>query len=215
MKNIVSGFMVLSIIIWGAGCVAVDNAEQGAMVGAAGGAIIGSLLGGSSGNALLGAIVGAAIGGAAGAYIGRYMDRQAAEMQQDVEGADVERVGEGIFVAFDIGLFFEPGSYVLLAPGRARLDRMAVVLDRYPDTHVYIEGRAYAPGTFAPDGPLAERRARVMADYLAGRNLSPARFTARGFSANGPSGEHIAQRRMGLAIMANDALKSRARAQAR
>ena len=42
-----------------------------------------------------GALPGAAMGGATGAYIGNYMDKQAAEIERDIAGARVERVGQG------------------------------------------------------------------------------------------------------------------------
>ena len=41
-------------------------------------------------------IFAAAIGGLAGGLIGDYMDKQAAKIDADLEGATVERVGEGI-----------------------------------------------------------------------------------------------------------------------
>ena len=40
----------------------------------------------------------------AGAIIGGYMDRQAAEIERDIEGAKVERIGEGIKITFDSGI---------------------------------------------------------------------------------------------------------------
>ena len=221
MKKILSGVMAFGLILWSVDCITVNNAEQGALVGAAGGAIVGSLIGDSTGDAILGAIIGAAIGGAAGAYIGRYMDRQAAEMRQEVEGAEVERVGEGIRVTFDIGLFFEVGGFDLLIAGRQSLAGLAIVLNRYPDTHVFIEGRAYAPGTYDPDIALSERRARVMSDFMSGRNVRADRFTVRGYSrtdSNGRSvstGGRLQNRRIGLAIMADDNLKRTARTQVR
>ncbi len=216
MKKILGGFLVGAIVLSGASCATMDNSEQGALVGALGGALIGSLIGDSTGDATAGAIIGAAIGGMAGAYIGGYMDRQAAEMRQSVGGADVERLGEGILVAFDLNLLFGPGGFELLVGGRDCLDRLAVVLDRYPETHVFIEGRAFRPGTYEPDYPLAERRARVMADYLQNRNVRPDRFTVRGYDrSRAGSNDRFQNRRMGLAIMADDNLKRTARAHAR
>lgn len=216
MNKILGSFLVGAIVLSGASCATMNNSEQGAVVGALGGALIGSLIGDSTGDAVAGAIIGAAIGGMAGAYIGSYMDRQAAEMRQSVGDADVARIGEGILVSFDLNLLFGPGGFELLVSGRDGLDRMAVILDRYPDTHIFIEGRAFRPGTYEPDYPLAERRARVMADYLRSRNVRPDRFTVRGYdrSQAGPN-DRFRNRRMGLAVMADDNLKRTARARAR
>jgi outer membrane protein OmpA-like peptidoglycan-associated protein len=221
MRNVICGAVAVCLAVSSVSCVTVDNETQGALVGAAGGAIIGSLLGDSTGDAILGAIIGAAIGGVAGAYIGRYMDREAADLRQGVEGGEVERVGEGIFITFDIGLFFEAGGFELLVPGRRCLDALALDFDRYPDTHIFIEGRAFYAGTYEPDIRLGERRARVMADYLASRNVRPDRFTVRGYGGSraglrsGPPQGRVPERRMGLAIMADDNLRRTARAHAR
>jgi outer membrane protein OmpA-like peptidoglycan-associated protein len=213
MKKILTGILALGLTLSNVGCITVDNAEQGALVGAAGGAIVGSLIGDSAGDAILGAIIGAAIGGAAGAYIGRYMERQAAEVRENVEGAEVDRVGEGLQIYFDIGLFFDAGGFELLIGGRERLDGLALILNRYPDTYVCVDGRPYAGGRVEPDVVLSERRARAVRDYMAGRNVRPDRLTIVG-KGQRPSGPRSPSR-MGLAVMANDRLKSTARQQVR
>jgi outer membrane protein OmpA-like peptidoglycan-associated protein len=216
MKKAIISWVVCAVVLSGASCATMSNTEQGALVGAVGGALIGSLIGDSTGDAITGAIIGAAIGGAAGAYIGSYMDRQAADMREDVGGAEVARVGEGILVSFDLNLLFGPGGFELLVAGREGLDRLAIVLNRYPDTHVFIEGRAFVPGTLEPDIQLGEHRARVMADYLRERNVRGDRFTIRGYNrGQGASYGRIPGRRMGMAVMADDNLKRAARAHTR
>jgi uncharacterized protein YcfJ len=96
---------VAAAVILGAGACA-RNAQRGAVIGGAGGAVVGGVIGAASGSTAKGAIIGAAVGGAAGAIIGDQMDRRAAELRQDIPGAKVERVGEGILVTFDTGLLF-------------------------------------------------------------------------------------------------------------
>ena len=44
-----------------------------------------------------------AVGGVVGAIIGNQMDKQADELAQNIPGATVERVGEGIHVTFASG----------------------------------------------------------------------------------------------------------------
>jgi len=212
MKRFVSGLLVVGLVLASAGCIMVgSNAEQGALTGAAGGAIIGGLIGDSGGDALLGAIIGAAIGGAAGAYIGNYMDRQAAEMR-DVEGAEVDRVGEGIRVSFDIGMFFGPGGFELMLSGRDGLARLAVILNQYPSTHVFIEGSPYGPGAPDRDIALSRRRARIMADYLESQDVRADRFTVREYS---PGRGRSNSRRLSMAVMADDNLRNAARSHMR
>ena len=55
--------------------------------------------------------------------IGKYMDRQAKELEREIDGAEVERVGEGILITFDSGLLFEFGSYKLSSATRENLAR--------------------------------------------------------------------------------------------
>jgi outer membrane protein OmpA-like peptidoglycan-associated protein len=216
MKKLISILAVCGLVLSSASCVTMNNSEQGALVGAMGGALIGSLLGDSTGDAIAGAIIGAAIGGVAGAYIGSYMDRQAADMRQGVGGAEVERFGEGILLSFDLNLLFGPGGFELLLSGRDGLDHLAIILNSYPDTHVFIEGRGFVPGMLEPNFPLAERRARVMADYLRSRNVRADRFTVRGYSrSQAGSYGRIHDRRMGLAVIADDNLRRTARAHVR
>jgi len=106
------------------GCATWENMSrtgQGATVGAAGGAAVGGAIGSRGGNTARGAIIGAAVGGAAGALIGRQMDRQAAELEQSIPGAQVERVGEGIQVTFDSGILFDFDSDRMRPEARANL----------------------------------------------------------------------------------------------
>ena len=78
--------------------------QTGALVGATGGAVVGGVIGKATGHTARGTIIGAAVGGTAGALIGARMDRQAKELAQNIPGARVERVGEGIQVTFESGL---------------------------------------------------------------------------------------------------------------
>lgn len=194
-------------------CLTINNPEQGAFAGAAGGAIIGSLVGHSPGDTLLGAIIGAAVGGLAGAYIQRDMDRQAAEMRAGIQGAEIDRVGEGIRVWFDVGLLFDAGGFELLVSGQSVLVRLAGVLNRYPDTDIIIMGNADDWTNHVEASALAERRSRVIGDYLVRHNIRTGRLAYRSFSPQGEVYSHHSGRRMGLAVVAGDALKSRAREQ--
>ena len=44
--------------------------------------------------------------GRRGAVIGRQMDKQSAEIEQTVPGAQTERVGAGIYIRFESGILF-------------------------------------------------------------------------------------------------------------
>jgi outer membrane protein OmpA-like peptidoglycan-associated protein len=213
MKRILVGALVLSLAAWSVSCASMNKTEKGAVIGAAGGAVVGGLIGKAAGNTLIGAIAGAAIGGAAGAYIGHYMDKQAAEMRRDLEGARVERVGEGIKITFDSGLLFDVDRYDLREPSRQNLESLAVILNKYPDTNILIEGHTDSTGTHDHNLVLSERRAKSVSAYLAQQNVQSARFTVMGYGPDQPVATNDTadgrqqNRRVDLAIMANDKLK--------
>src|SRR5882762_814613 len=94
-----------------------------------------------------GAIIGATAGAAAGAVIGYQMDQQAKEIKQNIPGAIVERVGEGLQVTFESGLLFDYDSDVLRAPARDNLATLAASLDKYPGTNVVIVGHTDSRGS--------------------------------------------------------------------
>jgi len=216
MKRFLIGSLAFSLIIWSAGCAGMNKTTEGAIIGAAGGAVAGGIVGKIAGNTLLGAIAGAAVGGAAGAYIGRQMDKQAAEMRQDLEGAKVERVGEGIKITFDSGLLFDVNKYDLKGQSRENLGKLAGILNKYPDTNILIEGHTDSTGTREINQPLSENRAKAVAAYLAVLNVQSARFTVMGYGPDQPIGDNATvegrqqNRRVDLAIMANEKLKKAA-----
>src|SRR5919107_4796084 len=92
------------------GCAGMSQKQRGAVIGAGAGAAIGGVIGNQTGSTARGAIIGAVVGGAAGAIIGHQRDQQAKELDQNVAGATVERVGEGIQVTFDSGLLYDFNS---------------------------------------------------------------------------------------------------------
>ncbi|MFZ7145261.1 MAG: glycine zipper domain-containing protein, partial [Bacteroidota bacterium] len=68
-----------------------NKTQRGAAVGSGVGAAAGAAIGSKSNHTIMGAIIGAAVGGTTGALIGNYMDKQAEELQRDLQGAKVER----------------------------------------------------------------------------------------------------------------------------
>ena len=213
MKRTLTAFLAFALVLMGAGCASMNKTTQGAIIGAAGGAVVGGVVGKIAGNTLLGAIAGAAVGGAAGAFIGRHMDKQAEEMRRDLEGAKVERVGEGIKITFDSGLMFDVNKYDLRAASRENLAKLAAILNKYPDTNVLIEGHTDSTGTREINMPLSENRAKAVSNHLAGLSVLSTRMSVAGYGPDQPIGDNATvegrqqNRRVDLAIMANDKLK--------
>jgi outer membrane protein OmpA-like peptidoglycan-associated protein len=194
---------------------------QGVVIGGASGAILGGVIGHAAGNTAVGAILGAAVGGAAGAVIGSYMDKQAAEMRRDLQGAKIERIGEGIKVTFDSGILFDVDKFDLRPTSRANLDKLAVILNKYPDTNILIEGHTDSTGSEEHNLALSRDRAQAVSHYLATREVSAPRFSTMGYGESQPivtndTAEGRQQnRRVDIAIMANEKLKKAARDQAK
>jgi outer membrane protein OmpA-like peptidoglycan-associated protein len=201
-----------------AGCA--TRSQTGAVVGAAGGAVVGGAIGSAAGSTVKGAIIGATVGGVAGAIIGAQMDKQARELEQNIKGAKVERVGEGIQVTFESGLLYDFDSDVVLPEARANLRELAASLDKYPGTDLLIVGHTDAVGTLAYNQGLSERRARAAAAYLADQGVNRSRMNTRGLgetepvAGNDTEAGRQANRRVEVAIFASEAMRANARKQA-
>jgi outer membrane protein OmpA-like peptidoglycan-associated protein len=209
------------VVLFAAGnlsCSSMNRAQKGAIIGAAGGAAAGAAIGKASGNTALGAIMGAAVGGAAGAYIGNYMDKQAAEIEQDLEGATVERVGEGIKITFDSGILFDVNKAALKPAAQQNLTQLGGILQKYPDTEILLEGHTDSTGDEEWNLELSRLRAQSVSNYLNGTGVLASRFIIMGYGESQPIATNettdgrAQNRRVEVAIYANDKLKKAAEA---
>ncbi len=212
MKKFFVIVLTVSLLSLMASC-ASSNKEKGAAIGAAAGGVAGAVIGNQFDNTAVGAIIGAAVGGAAGAYIGNYMDRQAEEMREDIEGAKIERVGEGIKITFNSGLLFDVDKSELRPKSKQELADLAKILKKYEKTNILIEGHTDATGPEDYNLTLSRQRAQSVANYLASLDVRATRFTIMGYGEQQPvaTNETAAgrqkNRRVNIAIMANDDLK--------
>lgn len=228
MKNFVlkislSLVLVLSLL----GCDAMkntNNTQRGTAIGAAGGAILGGILGnnlGNGNNTALGAVVGGVVGGASGAYIGNRMDEQAKRIEEEIPGAEVVRVGEGIAVTFDenSGVYFDTNQDALNKDSKKSLDKLIKILLEYPKTNIVIEGHTDSVGNADYNMSLSRRRASSVVDYLIKNNVSSNRLTMKYFGENQPKYDNgtaegrAKNRRVELAIVANEEFKKEAEEQ--
>ncbi len=216
MKRIAAIILIILLSFALYGCSGWSRSQKGAAGGAAAGGAIGAAIGHQSGNTALGAIIGAAIGGAAGAYIGNYMDKQAEEIERDIEGAKVERIGEGIKITFDSGIMFDINISSLRPEAQENLKNLSVILNKYEDTDILIEGHTDASGTEEYNLELSKRRAESVANQLSTEQVSVPRFTIMGYGEAQPIADNSTldgrqeNRRVEIAIMANDKLKKAA-----
>lgn len=198
------------------GCQA-NNTTKGGAIGAGAGGVIGGVIGSRSDNTAVGAIIGAAVGGATGALIGRQMDKQAEELKKDLEGAKVERVGEGILITFESGLLFKTNSAELEPATKSNLTDLAGTLNKYDDTNVLIEGHTDNTGEDSYNQRLSERRAAAVESYLASQGVDASRLTTAGYgekqpvATNDTDAGRSSNRRVEVAIYANEKMKKLAK----
>lgn len=192
-----------------------SRAAKGGGIGAAIGAVVGGMIGNTKDETAKGAVLGAAIGGATGAIIGDYMDRQAKDLEK-IEGAEVERVGEGIVVTFDGGILFGYDSAELTQQAQAQLREMAEVMREYEKTDIRIDGHTDSQGAAEYNQKLSERRAASVKNFLVGSGLDDSRMVTYGFGEERPVADNSTaagraeNRRVEVAIVANEELVAQA-----
>jgi outer membrane protein OmpA-like peptidoglycan-associated protein len=196
-----------------AGCA--TKTQTGAVVGTAGGAVVGGAIGAIAGSTAKGAIIGAVVGGVAGTIIGAQMDKQAKELEQNIKGAKVERVGEGIQVTFESGLLYDYDSDVVKPDARANLRELAASLGKYPDSDVLIVGHTDSDGAADYNQRLSERRAQAAAAYLVSQGVGGSRVGTSGqgetepVAGNDTDAGKAANRRVEVAIYASKAYQEK------
>ena len=217
-KNIYMIAVISAVIISSfTQCKSLNNRQKGTVIGAGAGGTIGAVIGKQSGNTALGAIIGGAIGGTAGALVGNYMDKQAAELQRDLKGATVTRVGEGIKITFDSGILFDINKSELKSAAQTNITNLATVLKKYDDTEILIEGHTDASGSDELNQNLSIMRAKSVKSYASNLGVASSRMSNVGYGESQPiadnsSADGAAQnRRVEIAIMANDKLKRAAK----
>jgi outer membrane protein OmpA-like peptidoglycan-associated protein len=195
------------------GCASLNKKEKGAIIGSATGAAVGAAVGRANGSTAKGAIIGAAVGGTAGAVIGHQMDQQAKEIKQNIPGAVVERVGEGLQVTFESGLLFDYNSDVLREAARKNL------ADTRGEPRQVSEHRCHGRRPHRCDGPgrvqhdavgaPRERSGQLPRDEGVTRTRlrSAGRGEVEPIAQNDTEANRQKNRRVEVAIYANETLK--------
>lgn len=232
MKTLVNkiGVIVLALVLTVSltNCGAVQNAnnkQKGAVLGATGGAILGAILGnniGKGGNGELGAVIGGIIGGGAGVLIGNKMDKQAQEIENEIPGAQVERVDNGIVVTFDegSGVYFDTNKSNINTASQTALNKLIGVFKEYPDTNILVVGHTDSQGAAEYNMTLSEKRATSVTNYLSGNGIVQTRLTTNWFGETQPLHDNATaegrakNRRVNIAILPNKKMVEDAKTQA-
>ena len=172
------------------------GAAYGAGGGAAAGALAGQAIGGDTESTLLGAGIGAAVGAAAGAGIGRMMDNQEEAMRRELaaveatnaeeRAATIRREGNLLAVTLRGDVTFATGSAVVQPGLHDELNRIAKVLQQYPQTRILVEGHTDAVGSETSNMELSQRRAEAVKNLLVQKGVAPSRVSAMAYGETQP-----------------------------
>lgn len=221
-KNTFIGFTLLAFLF--TSCEALKNtnkAQRGGAIGASTGAVAGGVIGNNVGdghNTAVGAIIGAVVGGAAGTLIGNKMDKQAREINDEIPGAEVSRVGEGISVTFDenSGIYFATDKHDINEQSEESLKKLVKIFEEYPNTNILLEGHTDNTGRSEYNMSLSEKRANSVRQFLMEEGISNNRLTTKWYGEEQPKHDNSTEegrsknRRVELAIMADDDMKKEA-----
>jgi len=208
---LILAFLAVTMVTMG--CAEWNRTQKGAAIGAGTGGAVGGIIGHATGHTVAGILIGAVVGGAAGAFIGNYMDKQAAEIERDIEGAKVERVGEGIKITFSSGILFDVDKSDLKGQYKSELADLSRILNKYEDTNILLVGHTDSTGAEEYNLALSKRRADSVASYLVTQNVNSARFSSEGYgesqpvASNDTAAGRAQNRRVEVAIWANEKLK--------
>ena len=162
------------------------GAGVGAAVGALGGLLIAKNKSGSDQrkSALIGAGIGALVGGGVGAY----MDKQEQELRSQLQntGVSVTRSGDTIILNMPSNVTFATNQDALNAQFFPVLDAVTVVLNKYPQTLLDIDGHTDNTGGTEYNQALSERRAVSVARYLNSKQVDSRRLLVVGFGETRP-----------------------------
>ena len=202
-----------------------NNKQKGAVIGTTGGAILGAIIGnnvGKGGNGELGAVIGGVVGGTAGVLIGNKMDKQAQKIEEEIPGAQVERVDDGIVVTFDegSGVYFDTNKYNINTASQTALNKLIGVFKEYPDTNILVVGHTDSQGAEDYNMTLSKNRAYAVTNYLSSNGISSGRLTTNWFGEAQPMHDNSTaegrakNRRVNVAILPNEKMIQDAKAQA-
>ncbi|MHB1194754.1 MAG: OmpA family protein [Longimicrobiales bacterium] len=212
-RRLVMGGLLLALALSSTAC-SWSNKSKGTVIGTAAGGAAGAAVGSKTGSTARGAIIGAVVGGATGMIIGSQMDKQAAELEQEVAGATVQRVGEGLVVTFDSGLLYDFDSSAIRSDAARNLQALAASLKDYPNTDVLIVGHTDSQGSDAYNQDLSLRRADAASAYLATQGVASSRIDTSGrgelepVETNDTDAGRQLNRRIEVAVFANEAARA-------
>lgn len=188
--------MVVMIALITPGCAAMKENKK-TTIGAGAGAVLGAGLGyaiGKGGGAAAGAVIGGLLGGA----IGHMMDKQEREFrqvlaesqanEQDAIMQGVQREKDALILTFKSDVLFDTNSSAI-KPGAyssGEIDRVAQILNKYPDTTIKVIGYTDSVGSDTYNQQLSELRANAVKNALVVKGVTNFRITTIGMGKSNP-----------------------------
>jgi outer membrane protein OmpA-like peptidoglycan-associated protein len=208
MKQLIRFTVIVAIAAMLTACAGATRQETGTGIGAATGAGLGAILGQAIGHntksTLIGAGIGAVLGGVAGNQIGAYMDRQEQDLRYAIgqsEAASIRREQDVLTATFKSDVFFDFNSAQLKPGAYTELNRVATVLNNYPQTTILVEGHTDSKGSEQYNMQLSQQRAMAVKNALVQRGVDPGRIDAIGYGESEPiSSSDAMNRRVNIII---------------
>ena len=194
--------LTTAIMFLASGCSTIKEHKKTA-IGATAGAAVGAGVGYAIGKGA-GAGVGAAVGALAGGAIGYMFEKQEKEFKEalaDSEAASIRReqrvleeantqaakgAQEVLILSFQSDFWFDFDSAVLKSGAYKEIDRVAAILNRYPETSIRVEGHTDSIGSENYNLELSERRAMAVKNALVAKNVDSSRVETIGFGEGNP-----------------------------
>jgi outer membrane protein OmpA-like peptidoglycan-associated protein len=165
-----------------------SSTAGGVGIGAGLGALAGLAVGGSPRAQRNAVLIGAGVGALAGGAVGHYMDRQEEELRQQLQGTGVSvtRAGDQIILNMPSNVTFDTDQDQVRSEFYNTLNSVALVLRRFPQTLVDVNGHTDSTGSRQHNQGLSERRALSVANYLNSQGIDGRRFAVNGFADTQP-----------------------------
>lgn len=186
--------------------------KQGAIIGGLVGAVAGmSKSGDNSVERKQRAVRGALIGAGLGAAIGNELDKQAAELQRDMNNNDViiQNTGDRLIVTLPQDILFAVDSTHITPSLRSDLSVLAQNLINYPNSTIQIIGHTDNTGSADYNQSLATERALAVSSILQQNGVPQFRIQSTGRGESQPIASNLTpegraqNRRVDVVILPN------------
>lgn len=160
----------------------------GTGLGAAAGAIGGLFVGGSSRAQRNAVLIGAGIGALGGGLAGNYMDRQEAELRAQLQGTGVSVTRNGDMITLNMpgNVTFDTDKDIVKPAFYSVLNSVAIVLRKYNQSLVDVNGYTDSTGSDAHNLDLSKRRALSVAKFLNQGGIDGRRLSIVGYGKSNP-----------------------------